>query len=92
MLYLVYAESANYAGYGQYFVVEAEDEQEAEVLAADAIEEFFYDQDDEQLQEEGEEPEFYGSVGRIEEFSTEHEQWGYYTDPIQSLHYIKVNV
>ena len=52
MLYLIYAESANYCGYGQHFVVEALHKVGAEDLAVDAIDEYFYEQDEEQLLEE----------------------------------------
>jgi hypothetical protein len=97
MLYLVYAESANYAGYGQHFVVEAPNAGEVEALVSDDIEDYFYEQDSDQLKEELAEEEWeaidtYGSIERVEEFGPEHEQWKYYQDPTQAEFYWKVNV
>ena len=53
--YLVYWESANYAGYGEHWVVEAENEDEAQEITGERAEDFFYEQDSEQyLEENGE--------------------------------------
>ena len=93
MLYLIYAESANYAGYGQHFVVEAADEDEARSAAEDAINEYFYEQDGEQLEEEDVDCEgFYGSICSCEEFGPGHKTWEFYLDPSQDEFYTKVNV
>lgn len=53
--YLVYWESANYAGAGEYWVVEADDADHAMERTGYNAEEFFYEQDGEQyLEENGE--------------------------------------
>ena len=94
-LYLVYAESANYCGYGQHFVVRAYSKEEAEQAADDSIQEYFYEQDVDHLQEEyGEDFEdisFFGHPVRTEEFTPEHDSWKFYIDPSQAEFYIKVN-
>jgi hypothetical protein len=90
MLYLIYAESANYAGYGQHFVVEAEAEEEAKELAEAEIEDYFYQQDQDQLEEEDVEVHTYGSIVRVEEFGPGHDEWQYYLDPGQAQFYTKV--
>lgn len=94
MLYLIYAESANYCGYGQHFVVKAFDKSEAETLVESAVEEYFFEQDNDQIQEEhGEDFEDpYGNIIRIEEFGPEHDTWKFYQDPSQAEFYIEVNV
>jgi hypothetical protein len=91
MLYLIYAESANYCGYGMHFVVNAEDQSEAEMLAENDINDYFYEQDDEDCQEDGIFDGPYGSIIRIEEFGPEHDSWKFYQDPSQSEFYWKVN-
>ena len=94
MLYLIYAESANYCGYGMHFVVEADCESDAHAAAEMSIEEYFYEQDSEECQEDYGDgfdgP--YGSVVRIEEFGPEHGSWKFYQDPTQSEFYWKVNI
>lgn len=94
MLYIIYAESANYCGYGQHFIVEAENEAQAEDLAYDLIDEHFYEQDESQLLEEGFDLDgmVYANIISVEEFDLAHECWQYYQDPKQSEFYIKVNL
>lgn len=94
MLYIVYAESANYAGYGQHFVVEADNESEAEELVLDATEDYFREQDESQLEEEGHDMDgmMFATVQTVEEFNPEHDSWKYYKDPSQTEFYIKVNL
>jgi hypothetical protein len=93
MLYIIYAESANYAGYGQYFVVEADDEVEAEDRVLDACEDYFREQDESQLEEEEHDLDgmMYSSIQTIEPFDAAHDSWKYYQDPSQAEFYIKVN-
>lgn len=92
MLYIVYAESAHYAGYGQHWVVEAEDESEAEDLVQPEADDYFFDQDSEQLVDDGlDEEGIFASIIRVEKFGPEHESWEYYLDPKQAEFYIKVN-
>lgn len=94
MLYLIYAESANYAGYGLHFVVEAPNADAAHEIASPAVSDYFYEQDYDQLLEEyGEDADdmFYGSILSTEVFSPEHESWKYYIDPTQVDFYQKVN-
>lgn len=52
-LWVVYFESANYAGYGEYCVVWASDEIDAGDKASEYAEEFYREQDSDQLEEEG---------------------------------------
>lgn len=93
LIYLIYAESANYCGYGQHFVVEAPDEDTAKLLAEPAVEEYFYEQDSDQyLDEHAEEPDNYGNIMTCEVFDQAHESWKYYCDPTQSEFYIRVNL
>ena len=93
MLYIIYAESANYAGYGQHFVVEASNELEAEELASLRMEDHFCEEDEAQLEEDGiyMDVEVYSSMESIEPFDESHEFWKYYQDPKQAQFYIKVN-
>jgi hypothetical protein len=91
MKYIIFAESANYCGYGQHFVVlNALSEEDAHTQAEAEIEEYFYEQDSDQLEEEGQEADTYGSVVSIEEFDETHSTWKYYIDPSQSEFYIEV--
>ncbi len=94
MLYLVYCESTNYCGYGQHFVVRTDVEvpdHELEFLVSDVADEYFYEQDSDQLEEEGIEEGPYFSVRTIEPFDETHETWKFYKDPSQSEFYIEVN-
>ena len=89
MLFIVYAESANYCGYGQHFVVEAETEAHAEDLAEEYIEEYFREQDEAQLEEEGHDIDgmMFGNIQTTEPFDEVHDSWKY----SQEQFYIKVN-
>jgi hypothetical protein len=93
MLYIIYCESANYCGYGQHFVVEADNETQAEELALDATEDYFREQDESQLEEEGFDLDgmMYSSIMTTEPFDPAHDSWKYYQDPSQAEFYIKVN-
>lgn len=94
MLYIVYCESANYCGYGQHFVVEAQDEAEAEDLVLEPSEEYFCEQDRDLLEEEGHDLEgmTFASTISVELFGPEHKSWEFYQDPGQAEFYIKVNL
>jgi hypothetical protein len=94
MLYIVYAESANYCGYGQHFVVEANDEEDARELTLDVSEDYFREQDESQLEEEEYDLDgmIYSNIQTVEEFNPEHDSWKYYKDPSQAEFYIKVNL
>jgi hypothetical protein len=93
MLYIIYAESASYCGYGQHFVVAAENESQAEELALDATEDYFREQDEAQLEEEGYDLDgiMYSNIMTVEPFDEAHDSWKYYKDPSQAEFYIKVN-
>ena len=76
--FLGYAESANYAGAGEWYVTKAEDINTAEDLICEAAESFYYEQDNDQIMDEAEEHGFdpdegfegpYASVGRVFEMS-----------------------
>lgn len=94
MLYLVYAESLHYCDYGQHWVVEASNELGAEDLANECIEEYFYEQDSDQLVEEGYDLDgmVYAQIVSVEEFGPKHECWKYYQDPKQAQFYIELNL
>jgi len=94
MLYIVYCESANYCGYGQHFVVEADNEVEAEDSVAEASEEYFCEQDRDQLEEEEHDLEgmTFATTISVEPFGPEHKSWEFYQDPSQAEFYIKVNL
>lgn len=93
MLYLVYCESAHYCGYGQHWVVDAIDEYDADYQVQPLADEYFFEQDEEQLVEDGLDTEgIYATVKTIEEFGPEHDSWKHYQDPKQEQFYIKVNV
>lgn len=53
-LYVIDFESANYAGGGEHCLVWAEDEDQARDLADNHMEEYYYEEDIDQLQEENE--------------------------------------
>jgi hypothetical protein len=94
MLYIVYAESANYCGYGQHFVVEANDEVEAQDFTEEAAEEYFCEQDRDQLEEDGWydlDGMIFADIKSVEEFGPGHTSWEFYQDPSQAEFYIKVN-
>ena len=94
MLYLVYCESANYGGYGQHFVVIADNEALAEQLAEQAAEDYFYEQDCEQLEQEGHDFEgmSFAVVVSVELFDDTHRSWKFYQDPSQREFYTEVNL
>lgn len=81
MLFLVYAESANYGGYGEHYVVEALSEEEAHDLVEDEAESYFRDQDyDSLVEDHGEEDAdnmAYSHIVSIEEFTESHKDWKY---------------
>lgn len=94
MLYIIYAESANYCGYGQHFVVAADSEAQAEELALDACEDYFREQDEAQLEEDDWydlDGMVFADIKSVEEFGPGHESWKFYQDPSQAEFYIKVN-
>lgn len=92
MLYIIYAESAQYAGYGQHFIVKANSIAQAEELVEDSANEYFYELYMDELEEDGltEEGTFY-SICSVEEFTEQHECWKYYKDPSQSVFYTEAN-
>lgn len=93
MLYIAYVESANYAGYGQHFVIKAETITEAETLVEAPAEDYFLEEDRDQLEEEGFDLDTitYANIRSIEEFNEQHEYWKFYLDPSQEEFYYKVN-
>ena len=80
----------NYCGYGQHFVVEAAEEEEARELVSPEAEDYFYEQDSEQLEEDGIDEGPFADIKSVEPFDESHEQWQYYQDPEQRCHYIEV--
>jgi len=93
MLWIIYAESALYCGYGQHFVVEALNKSSAEFLADADMQEYFYEQDYDQAVEEGQKAEAGTySIMSCEPFGPDHESWEFYCDPGQSEFYTRVNV
>lgn len=94
MLYIVYADSANYCGYGQHFVVEASSEDEASELVVESAEDYFREQDEGQLDDEGHDLDgmVFANIVSVEELNEDHECWSFYNDPSQSEFYIRVNL
>lgn len=93
-LWLIYFESANYWGYGEHCVVQADSEDDAREIAYDHCNDFYYEQDSEQYIEENGSDEDVGSWADIqtcEEFDESHEYWKFYIDPGQSSFYPKLN-
>lgn len=74
-LYLVYFESANYAGYGEHVLVWATDELDAEIVIGDYAEEFYYEQDGAQLEEDENDTDVYASICSVELFDESHKDW-----------------
>ena len=75
MNYLVYFESANYAGCGEYILVDADNAQQAEDYISSYAEEVYYEQDSSQLEEDENDTDVYASVISVEEFDESHELW-----------------
>jgi hypothetical protein len=91
-LWIVYFESANYCGYGEYCVVQAETEDEARNIAAHYAEEFYYEQDgDQYMEEHGCDADCWADIKTVELFDGNHDCWKYYTDPNQSVFYPLIN-
>jgi len=87
-LYLIYFESANYAGYGHHCVVKAWSEDEAEDLAQEYMEDTYYEEDSDQWYDENSEsPCNWAEVRTIEEFGPEHDTWEYFMDEKQREHF-----
>ena len=75
MNYLVYFESANYAGCCEHILVDADNAQQAEDYISSYAEEVYYEQDSSQLEEDENDTEVYSSVISVEEFDESHELW-----------------
>jgi hypothetical protein len=92
-MWIIYFESANYCGYGEYCIVNAETEDEARNIAEPYAESHYYDEDSDQYYQdyEGEEAECWASIMRVEEFGPEHDCWEYYQDPNQTHFYPVIN-
>ncbi len=93
-LWLVYFESANYIGCGEYCVVTADSEDAAREAAIGYAEEFYYEQDACQWEDDNEGCENEGpwaSIVYVVEFNESHELWKHYIDPKQTRFYPKLN-
>lgn len=79
MLWIVYFESANYAGYGEHRIVEADSEDEARDTIDPVASDFYMDEDREQLEEDGHDLDdcIFASIISVEEFTPEHKYWKY---------------
>ena len=77
MLWLVYFESANYAGYGEHRLVEAETEDQARDIIEPIAEEYYWDEDHEQLEDDGYDLDncIFATITSVEEFTPDHEDW-----------------
>lgn len=95
MIYLLYYESATYAGYGQHFVVAADSETQAEELSSDSANDYFREQDEDQYQEENgfdyEEP-TWAEFRTCEELTLAHESAKWVLDEGQRCYYQLVNI
>lgn len=90
--YLVYFESANCCGYGHHVVCFAEDASDAEDKSRPNMEEYFREQDYDQLVEERGEDEaeaaIWSTMVSCTELTPDHEDWKFVIDPVQeSLYY-----
>lgn len=81
MLFLVYAESANYCGYGEYYVVNATNHEDAEEQVKPEAESYFHEQDYDDLLDDfgadGADDMEYSNIVRVEEFNESHPDWAY---------------
>lgn len=77
MLWLVYFESANYAGYGEHRLIEAESEDEAHDIIEPIAENFYMEEDQSQLEEDGYDLDecTFASIITIEPYTPEHPNW-----------------
>lgn len=77
MLWLVYFESANYAGYGEHRIVEAESEDEARDIIEPIAEDFYTEEDRYQLEEDGYDLDecTFASIISVEEYTPDHDDW-----------------
>ena len=95
MIYLMYYESAIYAGYGQNFVVVADSPEHAQELSTESAEDYFREQDEEQYQEENgfdyEEP-CWSEMRTCEELALSHETAKWVLDEGQGCYYTLVNI
>lgn len=92
MLWLVYFESANYAGYGSNVVVEASSAEAAEEAAQAYADAHYYEEDREQYIEENgegsdEDDVMWASIVRVEKFDESHDEWKYFKAPSQKEFY-----
>lgn len=77
MLWLVYFESANYAGYGEHRIVEAHSEDEARDIITPIAEDLYREEDGDQLKEDGYDIDdcTFASIISVEEFTPISEDW-----------------
>lgn len=88
-LYVVYFESANYAGYGEHARVWATSEEEAKEAVSDYAEEYYYDQDGDQLEEDDIEDGPYANVmSAVLQAGSEFEE--FIADPQQAEHFYPI--
>lgn len=91
-LWIVYFESANYCGYGEYCVVRADDSTNAEIIAESYAEDNYCEEDSDQWYDEnGHDPDRWAEIKKVELFDEGHECWQYYIDPSQSSFYPVIN-
>jgi len=92
-LWLIYFESANYAGAGEHCVAMADSEEDAHEMSHDHREDFYCDQDYDQFVDENGGDDDVGSWSTIvycREFDESNEYWKYYIDPRQESFYPKI--
>lgn len=94
MLYILYYESANYAGYGEHAIVQADSEEEAQELCEGPMNDWFYEQDGDQYQEDyGDDCDGgWASMIRCEELTKDHESAEFVTNPNQESIYHCINI
>lgn len=94
-LWLLYYESATYAGYGQHAVVRATNVIEAEMQADPYMEIYFSAQDGDQYEEENgtdDYPDQWASFVSCEPLDYTHPSWNWINDPGQAQFYEFVGV
>lgn len=79
MLWIVYFESNNYAGYGEHRLVEAETAEQAIELIEPVAEDLYMEEDRDQLEEDGYDLDdcVFASIVSVEPFNEDHEYWDF---------------
>lgn len=93
-LFILYFESANYCGYGYHAVVRAHNPEDAYDKASPFMEDYFMEQDQDQLIEDAGDPDdaVWSNMISCEVLDKNHEDWQYVIDPGQESFYEFIGV